>query len=565
MKKFCACLALLLSLALLLCACTKKTQEETPVTPNGSEQTAPADDDTLERPGEDETPDEPDQQTLAFFARVLEADGSALLVEPAQGSAELASAKEFRVHITADTELLGLDGSACTLDDIAVGDTVEITYNGAIDETYPAQIGAQRVAVTAKAQAEQLLTPIEAEWAETASLTGERVTVEESEDAFILRALDDLEKVELARVYYDEQKQDYVQRDLLWMADVWEAGSELAVVEKTPLDGPNLAVSWEDEYGERERRLILPLQVKVDDTLTRNVMLTNYLPPFMPAELSAQIDSEGNGTTAVQTSAYRGVDAYGFAPTKTEIICRMNYDLDGCGRKESVQLLRIWDEYDQYSFALRVVKNGVNYDTGVVMGSLTGGGAAQDDVQLPRYAPQLWLADLDGDNLVEVYFGGDMASDDYAFSAWTVGVNGLERIEIDGQPYLDARIVSIEGSVMQLEKTLHVLGTYSGTSNYCFGATGQLEQLDAYWQIESGTALKLKKALPVVMNDGSQATLPVGTQLYVTATDGQGTALFKTDSGLTGQIAIERSDDGYSWTIAGVSEDDYFETLSYAG
>lgn len=564
MKKFCACLALLLSLALLLCACTKKTQDETPVDSDDSAQSSPSDD-TLERPGEDNAPDEPEQQTVAFSACVLEVSQSALLVEPADGSAELASADQFRVHIAADTELLGLDGGACTLADIAVGDTVEITYNGNVDETYPAQIGAQRVAVTAKAEVQQLLTPIEAEWAETASLTGERVTVEESEDAFILRALDDLEKVELARVYYDEQKQDYVQRDLLWMADVWEAGSELAVVEKTPLDGPNLAISWEDEYGERERRLILPLQVKVGDTLTRSVTLTNYLPPFMPVELSAQIDSEGNGTTAVQTSAYRGVDAYGFEPTKTEIICRMNYDLDGCGRKESVQLLRIWDEYDQYSFALRVVKNGVNYDTGVIMGALTDGGAAQDDVRLPCSDPQLWLADLDGDNLVEIYFGGDMASDDYAFSAWTVGVNGLEQIEIDGQPYLDARIVSIEGSVMQLEKTLHVLGTYWGTSNYCFGATGQLEQLDAYWQIESATALKLKKALPVVMNDGSQATLPVGTQLYVTATDAQSTAFFKTDSGLTGQIAIERADDGYSWTIAGVSEDDYFETLPYAG
>ena len=160
----------------------------------------------------------------------------------------------------------------------------------------------------------------------------------------MLRALADLEKVELARVYYDATKQDYVQKDLLWMADVWESGSELAVIEKTPLDGPNLSISWQDEYGERERRLVLPVKVKVGDTLERSVMITGYLPPFTPVELSAQVDSEGSGTAAIETSAYDGVDAFGFEPTKTEIVCRMNYDLDGCGRKESVQLLRLWDE-----------------------------------------------------------------------------------------------------------------------------------------------------------------------------------------------------------------------------
>lgn len=563
MKKFCSCLALLLVLLTLLSACAKPASEQ-PDRPQDSEQQTPPDD-TLERPDTPDTPEEPEQETAVFSARVLEAGDTSLLVEPVEGSAELASSDQIRVSLNEDAEVAGLDGGACALGDIAVGDTVEVTYNGMISESYPAQIGAQRVAVTAKAQAEQLLTPIEGEWAETASLTGERVTVEQSENAFILRVLGDLEKVELARVYYDEQKQDYVQKDLLWMADVWTAGSELAVVEEPPLDRPDLAISWQDEYGERERRLVLPLQVKVGDTLTRSVILTSYLPPFTPAELSAQVDNEGNGTAAVQTSAYSGVDAFGFTPTKTEIICRTNYDLDGCGRKESVQLLRIWDEYDQYSFALRVVKNGVSYDAGVVVGYLHDGGAQQYHVQLPRYAPQLWLADLDGDNLVEIYFGGDLASDDYAFSAWTVSMSGLELIRIDGDPYIDARIISIDGSVMQLERTLPVLGSYRGTSNYCFGPTGQLEQLDIVWQVQSDYALKLKKALPVVMSDNSQATLPVGTQLYVTSTDAQSVVYFKTDSGLTGEIAVEQADDGYSWMIAGVSEYEYFETLPYAG
>ena len=559
MKKVYALLALCLTLLLLLCACAKPAQEQTSPEPGKeAQQTEP--DDTLERPDTPDVPDAQEQQTAVFSASVLEVTEKTLLIEPEQGSAERASADRISVSLTQDAELLNLAGDSCTPADIHVGDTVEITYDGVIAESYPAQITARRVAVTAEAeQVLPLLTPVEGEWADVRELTGERVTVEESEDAFVLRALADLEKVELARVYYDATKQDYVQKDLLWMADVWESGSELAVIEKTPLDGPNLSISWQDEYGERERRLVLPVKVKVGDTLERSVMITGYLPPFTPVELSAQVDSEGSGTAAIETSAYDGVDAFGFEPTKTEIVCRMNYDIDGCGRKESVQLLRLWDEYDQYSFALRVVKNGVRYDAGVMIDQRSG------SVQLPHYAPQLWLADLNGDNLVEIYFGGDMASDDYAFSVWTVDEMGLELVKIDGQSYIPARITSFEDKTLKLEQAIDVLGTYHGTSSYCFGATDELEQLDAYWQIESTFALKLKKALPVTMSDGSQTSLPVGTQLSVTATDAQSVVFFKTGAGSTGSIAIEQAGDGYSWLIGGVSENEYFETLPYAG
>lgn len=564
MKKLYALLALLLAFTLLLGACAKPAQDDASDAPGDDvQQTQP--DDTLEQPDAPDAPKEDAPQTAVFTAAVLEAGEKTLLVEPAEGSAELASADRISVGLTAGAAVLDVDGEPCTLADIRVGDTVEITYSGMIEESYPAQITAQRIAVTAGAGPEPLLlTPVEGEWVDAASITVERVTVEQSDDAFILRALGDLEKVELARVYFDAEKQDYVQKDLLWMTDLWDAGSELAVVEKTPLDGPNLAISWQDEYGERERRLVLPLKVKTGDTLTRSVMITSYLPPFTPVELSAQVDSEGNGTAAVETGQYRGVDAFGFAPTKTEIVCRMNYDLDGCGRKESVQLLRLWDEYDQYSFALRVVKNGVNYDSGVVTGDL-GGGGTEYHVQLPHYCPQLWLADLNGDNLVEIYFGGDMASDDYAFSVWTVGRSGLELVAVDGQPYIPARVVSFEDRTVKLEQTIYVLGTYRGTSRYCFGPTDTLEQLDAYWQVESTFALRLVKALPVVMSDNTQTSLPAGTQLYVTATDASSVVFFKTDAGLTGSFAIDQAEDGYSWLIAGESESAYFEVLPYAG
>ena len=324
MKKVYALLALCLTLLLLLCACAKPTQEQTSPEPGKeAQQTEP--DDTLERPDTPDVPDAQEQQTAVFSASVLEMTEKTLLIEPEQGSAERASADRISVSLTQDAELLNLAGDSCTPADIHVGDTVEITYDGVIAESYPAQITARRVAVTAEAeQVLPLLTPVEGEWADVRELTGERVTVEESEDAFVLRALADLEKVELARVYYDATKQDYVQKDLLWMADVWESGSELAVIEKTPLDGPNLAISWQDEYGERARRLVLPVKVKVGDTLQRSVMISGYLPPFTPVELSAQVDSEGNWSGSFFSCSLNAEGTIKVYEKQTKILHRFN-------------------------------------------------------------------------------------------------------------------------------------------------------------------------------------------------------------------------------------------------
>ena len=218
MKKRYALVAICLAL-LLLSACAKPAQEEESQQqdpPQQTEQTGPAN--TPDSSGET---DEPEQKTAVFSSNVVEVSESALLVEPAQSSAERASADRIHVRITDDTRIIDLNGAASALVSIGVGDTVEITYNGEIAETYPAEITAQRIAVTVKAEpALVLLTPVEGEWTQADALTGERVTVEESDDAFILRSLADLEHVELARVYYDEKKQDYVQKDLLWMTEV---------------------------------------------------------------------------------------------------------------------------------------------------------------------------------------------------------------------------------------------------------------------------------------------------------------------------------------------------------
>lgn len=90
-------------------------------TPDGAPQDAPASSETVPDGG---------VETARFTARVLEVkeDGAALLVEPLEGEAERGSAD--RIVVTVNGEVPPL----------AAGDLVRITYDGMIQETYPAGI-----------------------------------------------------------------------------------------------------------------------------------------------------------------------------------------------------------------------------------------------------------------------------------------------------------------------------------------------------------------------------------------------------------------------------------------
>lgn len=81
--------------------------------------------------------DEGDAAT--FMAEVLEIHDNSILVEPAPESKELASADKIAIAVGENTRLLS-DGNAIALSDIAVGSIIEIFYDGAIAESYPAQI-----------------------------------------------------------------------------------------------------------------------------------------------------------------------------------------------------------------------------------------------------------------------------------------------------------------------------------------------------------------------------------------------------------------------------------------
>jgi hypothetical protein len=85
------------------------------------------------------------EDQVVFTAVVLENTNS-LLVEPPVGSNEHGSSDKI-VVLAEDAAIYDVEGEKINLSDISAGQTLEITYNGMIAESYPAQIWASNIQV----------------------------------------------------------------------------------------------------------------------------------------------------------------------------------------------------------------------------------------------------------------------------------------------------------------------------------------------------------------------------------------------------------------------------------
>lgn len=274
--------------------------------------------------------------------------------------------------------------------------------------------------------------------------------------------------------------------------------------------------------------------------------------PFAPVELPAQ-------DPVPAEIPYDGITLYGFQSIRTEIVRSGEADLDTDGAMETVQLLRIWDQYDQQSFILRIQKGTEVFDTGMDEGELS---------YPPSFNARIWLADLDADACPEIYFCGDMSSDDYVLNAWSCKSGTPELIPFEDQLFLEASILSISEGSLQLESTQDVLGSYEAVRAYVLH-DGVLVPLGDAWQIvpanTSYSRLSLVRDLPVTLDDGTESTFGPGTILQVTGTDGKSFVDVITEDGVTGRIAITQPAGDWQWYINGEPELEYFELVPYAG
>ena len=244
---------------------------------------------------------------------------------------------------------------------------------------------------------------------------------------------------------------------------------------------------------------------------------------------------------------------------RTEIVRSGEADLDTDGAMETVQLLRIWDQYDQQSFILRIQKGAEVFDTGMDEGELS---------YPPSFNARIWLADLDADACRRSTSAAIWPADDYVLNVWSCKSGTPELIPFEDQLFLEASILSISEGSLQLESTQDVLGSYEAVRAYVLH-DGVLSR----WATH-GRSSRPIRAIPACLWSGicrsrwttaPESTFGPGTDPAGHGTDGKSFVDVITEDGVTGRIAITQPAGDWQWYINGEPELEYFELVPYAG
>ena len=242
-------------------------------------------------------------------------------------------------------------------------------------------------------------------------------------------------------------------------------------------------------------------------------------------------------------------------------------DLDGDGQDEVVDLVTYTpaDEYPRW--AVTVAK---------------GGQVKRAETQVPSdMEHDLWMGDLDEDGRYELFFHGDMASDDYIIYAWRADLAPIpftpdERLDrwnerAEESTVFDGYIDGFEDGHIVIEGVVDMLGTHWGVRNFSLGDDGIIGPVSTVWSFdeEGDRALTVTRELTayrasVRKDPGEAFRLQPGERIVVTASDGCERMWFETEAGTSGVLLLT-PDEENMWLIDGVPEADLFETLPYSG
>ncbi|MDO4260926.1 MAG: RsiV family protein [Eubacteriales bacterium] len=164
----------------------------------------------------------------------------------------------------------------------------------------------------------------------------------------------------------------------------------------------------------------------------------------------------------------------------------------------------------------------------------------------------------------------DYASEDYVTNVFDVTEGRLLQTDsLSNAAISDTGVGNTE--LLSLRVSLNVLGSYTSRMDYQLNEEGKMVRQSELYQIDmvNGQYRKITTAreIPVTV-DGEPGTLAAGTEICITATDNDGTAVYEdTATGETGEIHYTKGDGDNAWTlyIDGVSEYDCFDELPYAG
>lgn len=178
------------------------------------------------------------------------------------------------------------------------------------------------------------------------------------------------------------------------------------------------------------------------------------------------------------------------------------------------------------------------------------------------------------DGRVFVLLVADHASDDYELFLYEVTDGKLKLTDQQDNLFLGDGSVSAGGrknGMLMLKKNVNVFGSYQCSMTYSIGDDGKLVPDEEFFQVDIDnypySVLTVTRELPVSVN-GGQTTLQTGTQIRITGTNDAGIALFETTDGkFSGEIHYTEpeGDSEFYHKINGITEDQYFESIPYAG
>lgn len=476
----------------------------------------------------------PEAEPVTFEALVLRADASSCEVQPIADTPMREEGDLFTVFLPDECEIISEDAEK----DLQSGTRVEITFDGKISNGYPAQITALSVKILSQptqtaAEDEQTDMPqtdyfeteetnsfITAELVEEVPVEARPIPSDELGEDILLRTTKQLDNIEISRVHYDESIRDYVADTVIWTSEGWNEGTPLHIRLAYTMEEPSMAISWEDEFGQRERRLICLSHMQDGKNVEHIAWLMHYVVPLAPTDITAQMP--------------------------------YYYDVDTDASKEKIELVPVSMEGKEPFVALRITRGTDVYER---------------QMELTQEL-SCWIADMDGESGAEVYVSGKSASGESRLYLCRFDANGIRQIPISrdeakrdsfGEKYLIGQIETIEERILYANADLSVFGSHAAQMMYSY-ADDEVSSLDGFWSIRSQTPVKTIRALPVTMDDGTQRELPAGTELSLRATDAVSMVMFETSDGERGTITITKNVAG-GWYIAGRADTLYFEGL----
>lgn len=245
-------------------------------------------------------------------------------------------------------------------------------------------------------------------------------------------------------------------------------------------------------------------------------------------------------------------------------------DWDGDGEEETidVQPVHTGNNMDGISFSLTLINNGKTWESG--------------DPGVWSFS--LFLTDLGGDGNYELFLSGDTASSDYVTYCWRLaagdpqpliftGETRYEDNDLDGSAIGCFSGLDEEGRVL-IASNVYMLGTYSARRPYVLSGEREFSPApDTIWdyvgnnrEITARIDLTAKACLDNARNGTpteEALSIPAGSKLVLTGSDGVSCVYFETAEGLHGCFSVEKQD--FLWYVQGLDENEVFSDLPYAG